>query len=151
MKTMNTCSMNCSKYLKCNWRDVSCCQCMHAGNSKCLYSNGKPCNPRFSYYILKRFHSCSCGQSVSHSDVSWKSLYAPYMQTGIAEVELHSFGTSAVDVGKWSSSRPGLFNAGGKSPQYLLNRKLGGPKSWSPHFGEEKIRLCLSQFEPQFV
>jgi hypothetical protein len=26
------------------------------------------------------------------------SLYAPYMQTGIAEVELHSFGTSVVDV-----------------------------------------------------
>jgi len=72
MKAMNTCGMNCSKYLQCDWRNDSCCHCRDAGNSKCLYSNGKPCNPWFFYYILNSFYSCSCGQSVSHSNVSWK-------------------------------------------------------------------------------
>jgi hypothetical protein len=25
----------------------------------------------------------------------------------------------------------------GETPQYPLNRRLGGPQSWSEHFGEE--------------
>ena len=30
-----------------------------------------------------------------------------------------------------------------EAPQYLLNRRLAGPDSWSKHFGEEKYLLLL--------
>jgi hypothetical protein len=43
------------------------------------------------------------------------------------EVWLHAFSTSALDAGKWSASRPVRFTAR-RSPQYPLDRRLGGPQ-----------------------
>jgi hypothetical protein len=51
---------------------------------------------------------------------------------------------SELDGGQWSASRPGRFNAEGKSHLYPLNRKLGGSQSRSGFGGkEESIRSFL--------
>jgi hypothetical protein len=42
------------------------------------------------------------------------------------KVQLHAFLTSALDGGEWSGSCPDRF-----TPEYSLDRKLGGPKSLS--------------------
>ena len=52
------------------------------------------------------------------------------------KVQLHTFLTSTLGTG---------------SPQYMSNTRLGGPHSWSGHFGEEKNILPLSRFEPRVV
>jgi hypothetical protein len=44
-----------------------------------------------------------------------------------------------------------LLYSWGKNPQYPLNRKLGGPQTWSGHFGEEKSLLPLLGIEPWIV
>jgi hypothetical protein len=49
---------------------------------------------------------------------------------------MHSL-TSALDGGEWSASHPGHFPQG-KTPWYPLDRRLGGPQSYSGHNGEEK-------------
>ena len=38
-----------------------------------------------------------------------------------------------------------------ESPQYPLNRRLGGPQTQSPRFGKEKNPLPLPGFERRFV
>jgi hypothetical protein len=48
---------------------------------------------------------------------------------GIVDVWIHNFLISALDGGEWSAQRPGHFNLWGKSPQYPLDRRLGGPQS----------------------
>jgi len=45
------------------------------------------------------------------------------------EVYLHAFLTSALNTGEWSASCPGRFTPGAP---YLLERRPGGPQSWSP-------------------
>jgi hypothetical protein len=55
------------------------------------------------------------------------------------DVYIHIFLTSAVAGGEWSASRPGRFTPRGKSPQYPLDRRLGGPQGRSGLRGEEKI------------
>jgi hypothetical protein len=50
------------------------------------------------------------------------------------DVQIHIFLISALFGGEWSASRPGRF-----TPRYPLDRRLGGPQSWSGHRGEEKI------------
>jgi hypothetical protein len=44
-----------------------------------------------------------------------------------------SFLTSAVDGDKWSALRLGRALTPGKDIWYPLDRKLGGPQSWSGH------------------
>jgi hypothetical protein len=56
------------------------------------------------------------------------------------EVYLHSFLTSAVDGGEWSTSRPGRFTPL-KERWYVSNSRLGMPQSQSRRFGEVKILL----------
>jgi len=36
----------------------------------------------------------------------------------------------------------------GKSPWYPLDRRLGGPQSWSGHSGEEKTSQLLPGLKP---
>jgi hypothetical protein len=43
--------------------------------------------------------------------------------------------TSALHVDKWSASRPDRSLAPGMDPRYPLDRRLGGPQSWSEHRG----------------
>jgi hypothetical protein len=45
-------------------------------------------------------------------------------------VQLYPFLTSALDVGDWTTSRPGRFTLK-KEPQCPLNKRLGGPQSRS--------------------
>ena len=56
---------------------------------------------------------------------------------GGAEVQLHSFVTSALDKGEWSNSRPDRFTPE-KELRYPLNTRLGGPRSRSGRYGEHK-------------
>jgi hypothetical protein len=63
-----------------------------------------------------------------------------FRHIGGIEVYFHSFLTSVLDSGEWSTSRPGRFTPG-KEPRYLLNRRLGGSRSQSGHFGEKKKLL----------
>jgi hypothetical protein len=51
-----------------------------------------------------------------------------------SEVQTHSLLISALDVGRWTVSRPGHFTPE-KQPRYPLNRRMGGPQSWSGRFG----------------
>jgi hypothetical protein len=69
------------------------------------------------------------------------SLTPPGRHVGAVEVRLHSLLTSALDVGGWSTSRPGRF-VPGRDPQHPLHRSLGGPQCWSGRFGEETV-FCL--------
>jgi hypothetical protein len=47
---------------------------------------------------------------------------------GGVDVYIHVILTLAL-VGERSASTSSCFNPGGKSPQYTLNRRLGGPKT----------------------
>jgi hypothetical protein len=46
----------------------------------------------------------------------------------------------ALDAGEWLDSFPGCFTLGGGDP---LNKRLGGPQSWSGHCGIKKNFLPL--------
>jgi hypothetical protein len=59
--------------------------------------------------------------------------------TGVVDVQIHVFLTSALVEGEWSASRPGRFATGERAPRYTLGSKLGGPQSQSGRHGEEKI------------
>jgi hypothetical protein len=61
----------------------------------------------------------------------------------------HSSMTLALKWGEWSASHPGHALLLGKGPQYPLDRRLGGPQSWSGHKRlEEKP---VPGIEPQSV
>jgi hypothetical protein len=68
------------------------------------------------------------------------SLTTPWRHIGGTEVQLHSFLTSALDGGEWSTSRSGRFTPG-KETRYLLNRRLGGSQRRSGRFWR-KLGLC---------
>jgi len=53
---------------------------------------------------------------------------------GGVETWLHAFLTSAMDGGEWLASRHGHFIPG-KSPRYILDRRLGGPQNRSGRGG----------------
>jgi hypothetical protein len=47
------------------------------------------------------------------------------------QVQLHSYLTSAMNVGGWLTLHPSRFTSGGGGdPRYPLNTKQGGPQSW---------------------
>jgi hypothetical protein len=56
---------------------------------------------------------------------------------GRVDVLIHIFLKSALTGDEWSASRPSRFNPGGKSTQYLLDRRLGGTQSRSGRHGEK--------------
>jgi len=62
---------------------------------------------------------------------------------------MHSL-TLALDGRGWPASHPSHFTPlQEKSPQYPLNRRLGGPPSWSGHGIEEKYSQPPLGIEPQ--
>jgi hypothetical protein len=65
------------------------------------------------------------------------------------ELRLLSFLTSALD-GVVSLTPPLLYSQG-KSPLYVLKRRLDVPQSQYGHFGEEKNLFPLPGFEPQII
>jgi hypothetical protein len=46
---------------------------------------------------------------------------------------------------------PSSFYSQGKSPCHPLDRRLGGPQSWSGHSSEEKNSQTLLGFEPLII
>jgi hypothetical protein len=56
---------------------------------------------------------------------------------GGVEIQLSAF-TSALDGGKWSTSRTIRFTPGGKVPRYPVERRLSGPQSRSGRGGEDR-------------
>jgi len=77
-------------------------------------------------------------------------LSMQWRHVGGVEVYIHSFLTTAVGGGEWSTSFPCCCTPV-KEPQYPLNRRLDGAHSWSGHFGDEKNLLPLLGFKPQIV
>jgi len=55
-------------------------------------------------------------------------LFTPGRHTGTVDLQLHSFVTSTLDAGEWSTSCPNRFISR-TEPRYALNRGLGGPQS----------------------
>ena len=53
--------------------------------------------------------------------------------------------TSALDVGGWSTPRPGRFTTG-KKTRYALYRRLGGPQG---RFGRERETSPTPGFDPR--
>jgi len=56
--------------------------------------------------------------------------------------------TLALDGGEWFTSLSGCFIPG-KEPWFPLNRRLGGPQSWSGHFEEDKDLLKIGVYALQ--
>jgi hypothetical protein len=57
---------------------------------------------------------------------------------------LHTFLTSALDGGEWLVSMPPPLYPQDKSPQYPLDRRLGGPQSQSAYGVEKKSPVIAS-------
>jgi len=53
--------------------------------------------------------------------------------------------TLVIDGGEWFTSRSGCFIPR-KEPRFPLNRRLGGPQSWSGHFEEDKDLLKIGVY-----
>jgi hypothetical protein len=61
----------------------------------------------------------------------------------------YSFMTLALDGSEWSASHPGrALPPRERTPWYLLDRRLGGPQSWSGHRGYRKNPVPLQGTEP---
>ena len=69
-------------------------------------------------------------------------MYFPSPTLEGIEEKLRSFLSCVLDRSEWLNSYPGHFIPRMK-PMYLLNRRLGGPQSWSRHFVDEKNLLLL--------
>jgi hypothetical protein len=69
------------------------------------------------------------------------SLSTPRRHIGEVEVQLHSFLTSALDGGEWSSSSPGRF-ALGKKAQDSLNSRLSGSQRRMDVLKENFFNCC---------
>jgi hypothetical protein len=61
---------------------------------------------------------------------------------------LHSFLVWTLGGGERLTSHPGRFTPD-KGPWYAFYRSLGGPRTRSGRFGEEKTFLPLLGFEPE--
>jgi hypothetical protein len=48
-----------------------------------------------------------------------------------------TYNSTVIDLG--TSFTPQSHYPRGRSPRYPLYKRLGGPRKWSEHFGEEKI------------
>jgi len=64
--------------------------------------------------------------------------------------QLHPLLTSSLDGGEWTTLCTRCLNPG-KEPRYPLNRKLGGPQSWSGRFEEETNPFRLEGIEIRTV
>ena len=65
-------------------------------------------------------------------------------------IQGHSFLIYALDAAEWWNSRP-RRSIPRKEPRDQLKKKLVGPQNRSVRFGEQKILLFLTEFEPQTV
>jgi hypothetical protein len=59
------------------------------------------------------------------------------------EVQLHVLLTSALDGGQWSTSRPGCFTPGERSPDVRLDMRLGGPQGRYDRDGKDKKQISV--------
>jgi hypothetical protein len=70
------------------------------------------------------------------------SPYKPRIIQGNWRVWLHSFLTSELDTGEWSTSRPSRFILWGKRSGYSMNRGQGGPQSYFGRLGQKEKFLA---------
>jgi hypothetical protein len=77
-------------------------------------------------------------------------LSVPWRLIGGVEVKLHTFLTSALVEGEWSTSHPGRFTPR-KEPSYPLNRRLNGPQRRSGWFWTTENLLSVPGFTPQTI
>jgi hypothetical protein len=71
-----------------------------------------------------------------------------YWESGGIAPQILNLGTNG---GEWSASRSSHFTPKGKDPWNPLDRRLGGPQSWSGHSGEEKNSQPLPGFKPLII
>jgi hypothetical protein len=89
---------------------------------------------------------------VKHRDNFTFTFYFYHaMEThGGVAMYLHAFLTLAFGGGEWTASRPSRFTHQGKSPWYLMDKRLGGPQSRSGRGGEDKNSIIpLPGIEPR--
>jgi hypothetical protein len=72
------------------------------------------------------------------------SCYCHAYDKGERMYSSFSFLTLALDGGEWSLSHSGHTNHWENNPWYWLDRRLGGPQSWSEHRGYRK-NPCICQ------
>jgi hypothetical protein len=86
-----------------------------------------------------------------HMTNTYKSVLLLTMQAlrGRGDTDLTQLLTSTLDAGEWSVSLPQPRFTPGKDPWYPLDKRLGGPQSWSGHRGQRKNPLPLLGIEPQ--
>jgi hypothetical protein len=65
---------------------------------------------------------------------------------GGAEIQIHSFFTSALAGSEWSTSHPGRFNPR-KELRYPENRRQGGSRVGQDGFGKRENLLKLPKFD----
>jgi hypothetical protein len=83
-----------------------------------------------------------CFPSPQHEDV-WETVEEyRYTSTWFLILALHG--------SEWSTSCTGYITTE-KEPWYPLNITLGGPQSWSGHFGKEKNFFPMPGFDPQII
>lgn len=93
-----------------------------------------------------------CDSSYLAGKVKSKNLFLspPWRRVGAAEVQLHTFWTSALDGIDWLFSIPNLKIPGNET-RYPLSRRLDGPQSRSGWFWGRKNLLLLLEFQPRNI
>ena len=87
---------------------------------------------------------------ISLKDVVNLSLSTLWGHVGGAEIQLHSFFTSALDVGQWSTLCLCRFTPG-KEPLYPFSSKLGAPQSRSGRFGDENNLIFIMTVKHNYL
>lgn len=77
---------------------------------------------------------------MTHEDKVVNAVHTMKMYWGV-QVYLHPLLNSALDGGEWLIV----------SSQYLLNRRLAVPQSWSVHFGQQDNLLSLLAIKPSLL
>ena len=94
--------------------------------------------------VNKKFCVCAAYSLVTKAAFV---LSIPWRHARGAEVQSHSFLTSALDGREWLTSSPGHFSSR-KSRRYPLNRRLGGPHNRSGRCRKRKISSSYRNLNP---
>jgi hypothetical protein len=89
--------------------------------------NKKEKNTYFEFTLVNSHMSTPCNATFIYIKLS---LSKPWRHIGTAEVQLHSFVTSALEGGVCSTSRPGRCTSG-REYCYPANRRVGGSQDRS--------------------
>jgi hypothetical protein len=104
-------------------------------NIRTLRKDFRPTTEHDSELLLLTSHHMTLRFSLRVKSKAKQSRYTPWWRLGERRYSSYSLLTSALDGGEWSASRLCRALPRGKDPRYPLNRRLGGPQSWSGQRG----------------